>query len=1324
VVAQPAGDPDQPMALTQYVNTLIGTSVASTSGYQGNVAPGAQMPFGMVNFGTDMQRTDYNGSGGYKIGATATSGSINFFSLTHLNAPGCPGGGTVGMMPDSTARAIAASNGRPQAVGFQTANESVAPGYYSVLLNNQVKAEFTSTNRTGMARFTYPNADSGYYAIDTKLNANSNSTSTAGAVTANNVELQISDNGRVLTGKTVYPAFCTPWGTSYTSNVYFYAEFDKPLRAQAPESTVNTVTNGAAVLQYDLTDQDPTLTMRTGISWVSLENARLNLKTENATSTFDQVRTAADTAWNEKLNLVQIDQAADPSSLTSAQRNNLVKFYTALYRVFLTPTTFSDVNGDYRSIGQEKPYATSVDRAGNVRARDTKNIADDAYTRLDQTTGTVAAHYSGLSMWDTYRSAAQALTLFEPEVANDVMQSLVADAEQCGAFPHWVDGSDDSTPMAGDNALAVLAATYSFGATDFDLAAAARYVKQSAFDVTSNCNGNASLGGIAAYLQNGYMTSAQAGQPTSASIEAYQGDHAAATFLSSVPAAVLSDPAVDVTASDIAALSDRASWWKNLFNYDTGKLITRAARPDPATLGPIVSHNDPFHESTEPNYFWSFGYAWQDIIEASGGNAAVNTRLNTLFSLDDALTAIPTERQLNGGQNSQGYYQGNEVPFPAPWAYNYIGKPAATQYLIPKIMSTTFKTTRDGLPGNEDYGAESSWYVFAALGLYPVSQAEGGFALSTPQFPAMTVQWGDQKLRITTDADPATAPFIRSMTINGANQTRSWVSLETLKAGSETALDYTLRAAPTTWATTVPPKGASTTATTLEVSAGSQPFGTTAPATATAAVTFSDAVSQPGDVEFRSGSRLIGTAPLGKGGVATIEIPADTPVGAYSIRATYLAENTQRASDSTAAAVPFTVDPAAGAAELTTLRVLVGTYDQLYDSTPEAWTPESYAPFHAAMDAARALLAADVASAPEVANLCQQIPDLAADLVRRVDNSSLRLLIAIAQDVVDNAGDYLAANLPALVDGIAAAQAVLDNPDATQAELDAALAALAQAVNNVPRKADLTELQAWVTVAAGLDSSRFTPASWAPVADATADGQALLALAEVSEDAAAEAVDALEEAIGGLKLTATKQGLASAIAVAEGIVANSSLYYPASLNGLAEALAEAQAVYADANATQDEVAAAQTALVVRIAAARLRVAGGTGAGMLLTPAAAAKAALASDGVEEEVAAAQDAVLGKTGGSAKAAAKALKAAKARVKGKAKVGAKLRAVIAKVPAGATVSYRWYRSGKAIKGAKSATYTLRQADSGKRVKVKAKLKLDGQKAVVTSAKSKRVR
>lgn len=790
------------LELTQFVNPLIGTAVNSTSGYAGNINPGAKVPFGMVTFGPDMPRTNFNGSGGGLVGENAAKGQINFFSLTHLNGVGCPGQGAVGMRPGSTPTPIVGSTGRVTPVGFSTSTEKASPGYYSVGLDTGVKVETTATNRTGLATFSYPGQDKGYLSLDMRLNGNANGSGSRVAITPDNVSLSVSPDGRTITGKTVAPAFCTPYGTPYNSNVYFHAELNRSLKAQSAGSTVNTVKDGATVLQYDLPAGDPTLSMRVGISAVSVANARLNLETENASTSFQGVRDAAVKAWNARLNTVQVDKAANPGSLTTSERTDLVKLYSSLYRVLGSPTTYSDVNGDFRSMDAKEPYAGGVDRAGGVEERPVANVRDYSWTNPDGSAGSYATHYSGLSLWDTYRSQAQLLALLAPDVASDVNQSLVVDGLQCGAFPHWVDASDDSTPMAGDSALPVIAGSYAFGAKDFDVTTAARLTKQSAFDPSSACNGRKSFPDMETYLANGYYPNTT-GNSSSETIERVNDDRAAAAFLDAVPESVRTDPSVAVTSAQIAELYDRAEWWVNIFDPATKTLMQREAGKGAFIPG------DAFHESTEPNYFWSFGFAFTGLIEASGGKDAGVERLNRLFGIDSTFSIPPTKRSLNGGEGSMQFYIGNEMGYPLPYAYNWAGKPASTQYVVQQIMQQTFDTGRAGLPGNDDMGATTSWYVWSALGLFPVVASADGLAISTPQFPGITVWMGNKKLRLETDKDATAAPFIQSARLGDQAYPASWLPMRKVRPGA--TLSFTLGSSPSSWAAAdalTPPSGA------------------------------------------------------------------------------------------------------------------------------------------------------------------------------------------------------------------------------------------------------------------------------------------------------------------------------------------------------------------------------------------------------------------------------------------------------------------------------------------------------------------------------------
>jgi hypothetical protein len=284
---------------------------------------------------------------------------------------------------------------------------------------------------------------------------------------------------------------------------------------------------------------------------------------------------------------------------------------------------------------------------------------------------------------------------------------------------------------------------------------------------------------------------------------------------------------------------------------------------------------------------------------------------------------------------------------------------------------------------------------------------------------------------------------------------------------------------------------------------------------------------------------------------------------------------------------------------------------------------------------------------------------------------------------------------------------------------------LADALNAVYPKGDKTGLNALIAVVEGLDSARYTPASWAPVGAALTAAIAIRDLADATVDEVDAAFAALSDAVANLVLRAAKAGLASAISVAQAILGAPGRYVPASLSGLPQALADAQAAYADDDATPADVSSAQTALIAKIAAARLIPTGGGSPAPMAAPAMFAAAAAAPAEAAEVLAAAGSAPADGVGAAPVAPAKFAKAPAPKVVGVAKVGHRLKAKTGSWSPAPSFSYQWYRSGKAIAKATKATYKVTKADRGKRISVKVKAVSPGYKAVAkASAKTKKVR
>lgn len=796
--------------LTRFVNPFIGTAPTDTGliGVAGNLNPGAQAPFGMVNFGPDTPGNSAPtspGSGGYLY----SDSTIDFFSLTHLNGVGCRGQGAVAMVPGTTAPS------------FSHANESAQPGYYSVKDDNGILTELTATTRTGMARLTFPAGTAPTLVVDALVSGAMKS-----PVPAAQVNFSVDTQTGVVSGQTVVGTFCN--GTWYKP-VSFYIVFDTPIDAAATK-----IYNGAAVIAFktSATNGPTVVQLKAGISSVSTDNAKLNLATESADWSFDAVRRNQDAIWNRRLNAVQLD-IAGPGAMSALSGTQLrlatdyvTQFYTALYRTMMGPTVYSDVNGDYRSMQQTDLTA----QANTAPVRKTVNVGQFAVPGAPTAYKT---HYSGFALWDTYRSLTQFQALLFPSEVSDMMQSLVADAVQCGAFPHWVDGSDDTVGMEGDPAPNAIAGAYTFGARSFDTSTARKYMLQSAFGTTpggaftaGRCNNVTSIlegsgtsyaqdAGLF-YSQNGYVPTdmvptAPAGSLT---LEFQTTDESVGNFL-----ALLGN---QQDSASIATLHSRASNWLNLLNASIpasqqyfGETVGLVPKDSKGQWDFSGTNNGGFLQATEPNYLWTAQHDYTTLIAQLGGNALAIQRLDTLFGLnpqDPFNSPMPSALTLNSGASGSTFYIGGKPSMQTPWAYNWATYPTVAQWVIPMIMKQTFRNDPGGLPGTDGMGALSGWYVWASLGLYPVIPSAPGLAMSTPQFGGATIWLGDgtKKLRIETDDNALlnNKPFISSVKLNGQEWKGSWLPLAAIANGG--TLSYTLSSTYTPWASgsaLTPPSG-------------------------------------------------------------------------------------------------------------------------------------------------------------------------------------------------------------------------------------------------------------------------------------------------------------------------------------------------------------------------------------------------------------------------------------------------------------------------------------------------------------------------------------
>jgi predicted alpha-1,2-mannosidase len=716
--------------LTPYVNPFIGTAPAPTAHYgfsfnSGDVFPGPTTPEGMVQFSPD---TPSNIAGGYYY----PDGVIKSFSLDHFSGRGIPYEGDIGLLPIlgglSASSNFSFANFRST---FSHANEAASPGYYRVALDSGPAVELTDAPHTGVMQVTFPaSATQGTVLINVGNSVN--------GVSAGQVDIV---NGNEVTGW----AQTTIGGDSKAYRVYFSAVFDQPVTASGvwsgptltPGQTSATGGNTGAYVTFD-TGAHPVVHATVGISFVSIANARLNRAAEVSAFDFAGTQVAAQTAWNNKLNAIQVPDG--PAA-------ELTTFYTALYHTLIQPNIFDDANGQYLG--------------------------------FDNQVHTVAIghhHYTNIPGWDNYRSEDRLLGFLFPNEASDVAQSLVDDAAQGGGgIGRWVQENHNSNGMVGDGNVAAVASFYAFGARNFDTGAALAAMENNANVPGTQSDGHTVRSNLLSYVNNGFVGLDQSGTAAADTLEYANADFALAQYAQAlgVPAAA-------------ERYYNRAQNWRNLFNPDTGYLQPRFS--DGTFPASSPSSTAGWSEGTTGQYTWLVPYDVGGLANAIGGGAATAARLDDHF------------QALNAGPGSANFYMGNEPGEEAPWTYDFIGEPYQTQSVVRRIQTELFTATPGGIPGNDDAGSLSSWYVFSALGLYPDVPAVGGFVIGSPLFQRAQVTLETGQALVISAPDAADGnPYVQGLSVNGNATTSTWLPVGTILNGPTTTLTFALGPTASSW---------------------------------------------------------------------------------------------------------------------------------------------------------------------------------------------------------------------------------------------------------------------------------------------------------------------------------------------------------------------------------------------------------------------------------------------------------------------------------------------------------------------------------------------
>lgn len=730
------------------------------TGWHGHMFPGAAAPFGLVQLnpdtsgpagrrrGTERDNYGWDRSSGYHYMDNVVVG----FSHTHLQGTGGVDLGDVLVMPvvegrnwswdanvpgdqaEAQIEALGTNSGwvfgsEPGYCSFFSTQKEVArTGYYGVHLQTpDVHAELTATTRCGMHRYSYP-------ALPAKTRQ--------GVL----LDLAYGLGGKVYHAELNIESGTRVSGKRYThgwaadKQVYFVIEFSHP--ATAIQVKVDDKESSAAVgdrfsgeqikaIFSQRPGQKP-LTMRVGLSCTSIEGAAKNLAAEIPHWDFDATVRQTEQEWSHALAALDADLPDKALSQT---------FYTGAYHSLIAPATFNDVDGTYRG-------------------QDHQNHPNPGFTK-----------YTILSIWDIYRGEFPFITLMQPHRTNDIIRTLLTDYQQLGqhSLPMWTLWGNETWSMGGFHAAGMILAAYVRGFRDFDVQAAYAAIRDSAL-VGPTVRGNRDM--RERFRQFGYVPAVPRGPASVSSTLDLAYDYWCAGAMAEL-----------LGKHDDASMFYKLSKnYKNVFDPTTG--FMRGKTED-------GKWHEPFRPDQETNDYVETD-AWQasfsvphdvkGLIDLLGGDAAFIAKLDSLFTApSEVLDARP---DISGmvGQDAQGNEPSNHIPYLYPFA----GAAWKTQYWVRKVAAL-YNNTPAGIPGNDDCGQLSSWFVFAALGFYPVNAATGVYVIGSPLVNRARIHnpVNNTTFTIVAENNSHENVFIQNIKLNGKELSCSWFTHADLLAGGE-----------------------------------------------------------------------------------------------------------------------------------------------------------------------------------------------------------------------------------------------------------------------------------------------------------------------------------------------------------------------------------------------------------------------------------------------------------------------------------------------------------------------------------------------------------
>ncbi|MFB9841756.1 GH92 family glycosyl hydrolase [Mucilaginibacter ginsenosidivorans] len=714
--------------LAEYVNPLMGTD-SKYDLSNGNTYPVIALPWGM-NFWTP--ETGKMGDGWQY---TYDAHKINGFKQTHQPSPWMNDYGQFAIMPE-TGHLKVTQNGRQSWFSHKT--EIVKPYYYSVYLaDHDVTTEITPTERSAQFRFTFPKNDSSFIVIDA------------------------FDRGsyvKVIPSERKIVGYSTKFARGPLKNFknFFVIYVDKPISIYHTYSD-STMTDSlelhakhaSAVIGFK-TAKGEKVHMRVASSFVSIEQAELNLQREQGKDSFDVTEQKAKDVWNKTLSRLTVEGGTIDQKRT---------FYSCLYRMLFFPNKLYEIDANGNRI-HYSPY-TGKTEPGYM--------------------------FAGTGFWDTFRALYPFLNLVYPSINKEMQEGLINDYKEGGWLPEW-SSPGYSDVMVGNNSASVVAEAYLKGLRGYDIETLYKALIHGANNDGPRATGRK---GVEYYNKLGYVPYDVKINENAARTLEYAYDDFAIYQLGK---------ALGKPKDEIEVYKKRSMNYKNLFDPATG--LMRGKNQDGTFETPFnpFKWGDAFTEGNSWHYTWGVFHDIQGLENLMGGKKKFVAKLDSVFSLppifDDSYygEVIHEIREMQIAGMGQ-YAHGNQPIQHMIYLYNYAGEPWKTQYWARETMNKLYKATPDGYCGDEDNGQTSAWYVFSAMGFYPVCPAAGQYVLGAPLFNKVTLTLENgRKVIINAPKNSAANKYVNTLTYNGKPYDLNYLDHKTLMQGA--VLNFEMSAAP------------------------------------------------------------------------------------------------------------------------------------------------------------------------------------------------------------------------------------------------------------------------------------------------------------------------------------------------------------------------------------------------------------------------------------------------------------------------------------------------------------------------------------------------